>query len=51
MDDMTVKEMRTAYAWGRNTMKELIEKGETIPEWMYRRLIELADAIMMEMEV
>lgn len=42
----TVEELKAAYEWGKETIRQMRDAGEKIPEFMYERLLEIADRIV-----
>ena len=45
---MTMEELKAAYKWGKETIAEFHQRGEKVPNFVYERMMELAE-LMIEM--
>lgn len=47
---MTMEEMKSAYHFGKQIIKDYKESGEAVPAHVYQRMLELADMMMEKQE-
>ena len=47
---MNREELKAAYVFGRDVLKEYIERKEQIPAWAIERLLQITDELIEEQE-
>ena len=43
---MTIEELKAAYEFGKDAIKEYKERNEKVPEFIYDRMLELSDQLV-----